>query len=302
MGYKISKADFKAFFPRAPKAVVDCDWQYEMDKAGITANKTRIKYFFANVGHECGGFALPGLTENIGYTPTRAAQIWPNRFPNSEAVRKKYGTVSGWQKKMFDDVYGGRMGNRPGTSDGSKYIGRGGPQWTGRDGYQALQKLTGLPAVDNPEVASDPRNQAKVCCAFWTWKKMNAKADVGDFRGVVKAWNGGYIGMADREARLKGADPIVNRLEVAASLVPAVTSLSGSPDRGEITNSVKENTRREQATVATVGVATPISAGMNKTALYLTISCGVTLVIIAAALAWNKYKKVEKAYADLPTG
>jgi putative chitinase len=47
---------------------------------------------------------------------------------------------AGWQQRAFDDIYGKRMGNRPGTRDGSRFIGRGGPQVTGRDGYAEVGK------------------------------------------------------------------------------------------------------------------------------------------------------------------
>ncbi|WP_441229389.1 hypothetical protein AB7828_03395 [Tardiphaga sp. 215_C5_N2_1] len=157
MPIRLTAADVRGILPRAPQVVVDAfvAKQDVLTKAGINATKTRLAYFFANIEHECGGFSIPNLTENISYRPARMAAVWPKRFPGGAAdVQRKYGTGKGWQIKAFNDIYGGRMGNRPGSSDGSNYIGRGGPQWTGRDGYAALERLTGLPAVANPEVAS----------------------------------------------------------------------------------------------------------------------------------------------------
>jgi putative chitinase len=201
----------RSIFPRAPQDLIDAfvAKQGVLDEAGITHSVDRLAYFFANVHHECGGFALKGLTENINYSHARVAQVWPSRFSSASDVINRYGTSPGWQLRMFDDVYGNRMGNRPGTRDGSRYIGRGGPQWTGREGYEALQRLTGMPAVENPDVATRHELQPEICAAFWSWKNMNPLADAGNFRALVKRWNGGLIGLADREAQLARITPIV---------------------------------------------------------------------------------------------
>jgi putative chitinase len=212
----------RKIFPRAPQAIIDAfmSKQDVLANAGITHSVDRLAYFLANVHHECAGFALHELTENIHYSHARAAEVWPSRFSSASDVINRYGTAPGWQLKMFDDVYGNRMGNRPGTRDGSRYIGRGGPQWTGREGYEALARLTGLPAVEDPEIATRHDLQPEVCAAFWGWKGMNPKADAGNFRAVVKAWNGGYIGLADREAQLARITLIVAGLRRGAAPKP----------------------------------------------------------------------------------
>lgn len=224
MPIKLTKEAMRAIFPRAPQAVLDAfvAKQDVLTKAGINATRNRLAFFFANIEHECGGFTIPNLTENINYTAARMAQVWPNRFKNASAVVAKYGQAAGWQKRAFDDIYGARMGNRPGTSDGSTFIGRGGPQWTGRGGYEALQKLTGLPVVDKPSMASQLDLQPEICAAFWTWKGLNRYADANDFLGCVKAWNGGTNGLADRKAMMAGNDPILKRLESVSSVAAAV--------------------------------------------------------------------------------
>lgn len=221
---KLTKETLRAILPRAPQAVIDAfiAKQDLLTKAGINATRVRMAYFFANIEHECGGFTIPNLTENINYTAPRMAQVWPNRFKGAEAVQAKYGTSPGWQKKAFDDIYGNRMGNRPGTSDGSTYIGRGGPQWTGRDGYAALERLTGIPAVAKPELASQFEMQPEVCTAFWRWKDLNRFADAGNFVGCVKAWNGGTNGLADRQHLMAGNDPIIARLETVENIAPSI--------------------------------------------------------------------------------
>jgi putative chitinase len=168
------------------------------------------------------GYKLARLTENINYTAERMAKVWPNRFSSAADVRAKYGTKKGWQKLAFDDIYGGRMGNRPGTNDGSTFIGRGGPQVTGRGGYIEVGNRCGLDLIGDPELAARAEHQPAILAAFWSWKKLNQHADAGDFRKCVKAWNGGLNGFADRKARLAGNEPIIARLENLAGLFPVL--------------------------------------------------------------------------------
>lgn len=222
---KPSLSDFAAIFPRAPKEVLFAfaDKTGVLDKAGITASATRLAYFCANVEHECDGFTI--LTENINYTAAGMARTWPSRFRSAADVRARFGTAPGWQKAAFDVIYGGRMGNRPGTRDGSTYIGRGGPQVTGRDGYQQIGDRCGLALVESPTSTSNPYLQPEVCAAFWEWKALNAFADRCDFVGCVKAWNGGANGMADRRALMAGNDPIIQRLAAARPTIDAVNAI-----------------------------------------------------------------------------
>lgn len=160
------------------------------------------------------------------------ARVWPNRFKSAVDVEAKYGTASGWQLKAFDDIYGNRMGNRPGTSDGSRYIGRGGPQITGRDGYAEIGKRIGIDFVANPELASLPELQPAIAAAFWDWKGMNRFADAGDFVGCVKAWNGGTNGLAERQAQLARILLILQKAEwgevMAAAAKPPPDPISAS--------------------------------------------------------------------------
>jgi putative chitinase len=185
-----------------------------------------VAYFASNVEHECGGFTIRNLTENINYTAARMAAVWPKRFASAAVVRARFGTADGWQLRAFDEIYGGRMGNRPGTHDGSLFIGRGGPQITGRDGYAAVGRLAGLDLVAHPELACLPEHQPAICAAFWTWKGLNRFADAGDFLGCVKVWNGGTNGLADRRAMMAGNDPVINRLRVAADVTDVVNAIA----------------------------------------------------------------------------
>lgn len=215
----LTPAALRQIFPRAPQAVLDAfaPGQASLAKAGLLDTQERLSYCLANLHAETGGFSIKNLTENINYTGERMAAVWPNRFPSAAAVRAKYGTDFGWQRKAFDDIYGSRMGNRSGTSDGSRFIGRGGPHITGRDGYAEIGRRIGVDLINNPEAASQPELQPAIAAAFWDWKKMNAKADAGDFLGCVKAWNGGTNGLAERKAQLARISKIVAGLPRGAT-------------------------------------------------------------------------------------
>lgn len=222
MPLRLTKLDWQAIFPKAPDTVLDAfaGGSAHLDDAGITSTRTRLAFALANVEHECNGYSIPKLTENINYTAKRMAEVWPSRFASAADVQGKYGTGLGWQKKAFDDIYGGRMGNRRGTSDGSTYIGRGGPQITGRDGYKEVGRRCGLDLVNNPELASLPEMQPAILAAFWSWKNLNPVADAGDFIGCVKKWNGGTNGLKDRRDLMAGNDPIIRRLTNVAVIMP----------------------------------------------------------------------------------
>lgn len=223
----VSRQSWRLIWPNAPSAVIDAftDKPDVLRKSGIFENRNRMAYFCANVEHECGGFTIRNLTENIMYTAERMHQVWPNRFASAAAVVAKYGSGAGWQMRAFDDIYGNRMGNKPGSRDGSIYIGRGGPQVTGRDGYNAVGQRAGRDFVGNYLDVCEALLQPEVCSAFWTWKGMNAFADRGDFLGCVKAWNGGTNGLADRKQLMAGNNPIIVKIQNVEQVAQVIDAI-----------------------------------------------------------------------------
>jgi len=309
MPIKLTPAGMRGMLPRAPQDIIDAfvEKQQVLDRVGVTETRQRLAYFFGNIEHECGGFALPNLTENINYTAERMAQVWPNRFKNANAVRAKYGTAKGWQKRAFDDIYGNRMGNRPGTNDGSTFIGRGGPQWTGRDGYKELESRTMIAAVARPELAATPLYQPEVCAAFWDWKGMNRYADSGNFKGCVKAWNGGNNGMADRLERMEGNDPFIKRMEFVKSAKPVAGNLPGGPSTADPPQDVIDDATKSERTIrnatgaagaATVGAKASTeqpNEGFIMPAMieWSIIGAIVAVAVISAVLAIRKKKIIQ---------
>lgn len=272
MAIQLTPEALRAIFPKAPDAVLAAFMAKQpiLEKFGVNHTRNRLKFAFAQVEHETSGFTL--MRENSNYTPQRAVQIWPSRFKSVQDVFAKTCSAANdpdFRTKLMDTVYGGRMGNRPGTKDGSTYIGRGGPQLTGRDCYTNVARITGVPIDKTPALAEQGQYQPEMMSGFVDWKKLNTKADLGDFKGYVKAWNGGLIGMADREHQLAGNDPIINRLSEVERITPIAAMLPGKPPTAEppkeVENDATANERRTRKAAVGVGAAGGANEGAKST-------------------------------------
>lgn len=171
-------------------------------KYGLTSDLL-IAHAMAQFSHECG--AGNAMVENINYTPERACEVWPSRFNNEADCLAKVGSFAGdpdFPIKLIDNVYGNRMGNRPGTHDGSRFIGRGLSQVTGREGYEKLGAKIGLNLVDNPDLVAAPANALECGVADFLLCGCLPFAQADDVQGVTKHLNGGFVGLADRIAWL----------------------------------------------------------------------------------------------------
>jgi putative chitinase len=167
-------------------------------------NDLLIAHAMAQFSHECG--AGMEMTENINYTPARACVVWPSRFSSASDCLQKVGSFVGdpdFRIKLIDKVYGNRMGNRPGTHDGSTFIGRGLSQVTGRDGYEKLGAKVGLDLIGNPDFVNQPTNALECGVADFVICGCLPFAANDDVSGVTFHLNGGHIGLAERTAWLK---------------------------------------------------------------------------------------------------
>ncbi|OJH36419.1 LysM peptidoglycan-binding domain-containing protein [Cystobacter ferrugineus] len=98
-------------------------------------------------------------------------------------------------------AYEGRrdLGNtQPG--DGVRFKGRGPIQLTGRNNYRAAGQALGIDLENNPKRAADPDVGFRTAAWFWNSRNLNQYADAGNFREVTRRINGGYNGLASREA------------------------------------------------------------------------------------------------------
>lgn len=142
---------------------------------------------------------IEGLTANEINTPLRQAHFIAQVGHESGDLRYSEEIASG-------TAYEGRkdLGNTfPG--DGPRFKGRGLIQITGRANYNAYGTDKGRDFLTPPNhelIASDPELAVDVACWFWVQHGLNALADADDVRAVTKVINGGYNGLADRQARL----------------------------------------------------------------------------------------------------
>jgi len=154
----------------------------------------RIAAFLSQCAHESGGFVF--LTENLNYKASGLLKTFPKYFPD-EATAKQY------EKRpdaIANKVYANRMGNGDEASgDGSAFKGRGLIQLTGRDNYFWFASSLNMKIEDVPEYLQTFEGAAQSAAWFWETNNLNRFVDAGDFKGLTKAINGGYIGLADRE-------------------------------------------------------------------------------------------------------
>lgn len=152
--------------------------------------------FLGQCMHESGGFKF--LRENLNYSAKALMNTWPSRFPDLE-------TATAFERnpeKIANKVYGGRMGNTE-DGDGWKYIGRGLIQLTGKDNYKAASEALGEDLVSNPQLVEEPRIAALTAGWFWNKRGLNELADQMDITTMTKRINGGNLGIADRQEKIK---------------------------------------------------------------------------------------------------
>lgn len=166
---------------------------------------SEIDDFLANVLHESN--RLRRLEEDLFYrTPGRLMQVWPTRF-KSLADEKPY---LGNPQKLAEKVYGGRLGN---TAPGDAYAYRGSNliQVTGKDNFAALEGITGIPLVKNPDLLRRPGPDGLRVCVAW-WEGNVPDEVMGNIPKTRREVNGGVIGLNDVVALSHAAGQAIGAL------------------------------------------------------------------------------------------
>jgi putative chitinase len=159
----------------------------------------QVAHVMAQFSHECG--AGHEVVENLNYKSGQLRSQWPTHFTAAQAI-----AMQRQPQKIANQAYNGRMGNRPGSDDGWNFRGRGAAQTTGREGYARLAAKTGLDLINNPDLVNDPRYFLEcavadfMLCGCLPYCAPRAGMPDGDIRGVTHHLNGGYIGLAERQA------------------------------------------------------------------------------------------------------
>lgn len=133
---------------------------------GIMDNEKRLAHFMAQLCHESGAFRY-------------------------------------MEELASGAAYEGRadLGNtQPG--DGKRYKGRGPIQLTGRANYRRFGRRLGIDFERHPELAAIPSIGLHTALEYWKDRGLNALADRDDIRAITRKINGGFNGLADRQAYL----------------------------------------------------------------------------------------------------
>lgn len=185
-------------------------------KYGVTT-PTVYHEFIANCAHESGGFRI--RKESLNYTrPERLVAVWPSRFTLTGEAGKRDARM--WVNKpieLANLVYGGRMGNiQPG--DGAAFVGGGFAQITGRDAYTLYTRFVnnrGGSKFTIQQVAKmvQETDLWAFDSAFWffcEFKNLEDFATQDNFREIVRRWNGGFVGMSDRQKYYERAKQFIS--------------------------------------------------------------------------------------------
>lgn len=203
MTLTITASELKRFAPKAKAVYVDTLLANldVLKDAGILENNFRLAHWMAQVCAETDGMTI--LRESMAYrTPARLRAVWPSRFgKKSDAFLLE---LIEDPVKLADSVYGGRMGNKKGTSDGFDF--RGG-MWLQATGRYAVEKYCKqLGAVASADTLDDPVLTLQFACLEWEESGCNTWADQNDILKVSKAINTGSatsnvmpVGLPDRK-------------------------------------------------------------------------------------------------------
>jgi putative chitinase len=169
--------------------------------AGVTV--AQLRQVMPNLSQAKAEQYLPHLNRAMAEanitTPQRKATFLAQLAHESGQLRYMEEIASG-------AAYEGRrdLGNtQPG--DGVRYKGRGPIQLTGRANYRAAGRALGIDLEGNPSRAKDPDVAFRIAGWYWSSRNLNTYADAGNFREVTRRINGGYNGLADREAYYRRA-------------------------------------------------------------------------------------------------
>jgi len=156
----------------------------------------RQAMFLSQLAHESGSFRA--VEENLNYSVQGLRSVFRKYFPDDE-IAAQYARQP---EKIANRVYANRMGNGDEASgDGWKFRGRGLIQLTGKDNYTAFSLQANNEAIIKPELVAQPELAAESAGWFWLINGLNKLADTGDVKAVTRRINGGFNGLADREAK-----------------------------------------------------------------------------------------------------
>ena len=244
---------------------------------GVTT-PARWHHFLAQVSAEtdglrtngAGGAPVSGMRENLNHSPSSLLRA--NRFRVQKAARD----IPRFRSLSLEDVaaelcrdhellaeclYGGRVKDLGNTEpgDGSRFIGRGPLQCTGREIYTKVGAALGIDCVNNPDLLCEPRWGWEAAFLEWQTSGCNALADDGDVEKVSRMVNGGLNGIVARRRWFQRAVSMFDGIDAAdddeARERANLEDLSRAGSRTATVLRVARDT-----SVATVGVSGAVEA------------------------------------------
>lgn len=164
----------------------------------------RMAHFLAQALHETGGFTI--LRENMNYSAPRLIEIFGVNRHSAAVTAAEAEKLARKPEAIAERVYGlgnprkaRELGNtQPG--DGFRYRGNGVMQTTGRSNHRRMGAACGVDFENDPDLVIAPEHALKPALQEWTANNLNLFADKNDIRTITRRINGGFIGLADREA------------------------------------------------------------------------------------------------------
>lgn len=195
-----------------------------LQEAGILDSGMRLSHFMGQFGGETAGGTLN--RENLNYTTVASIRgAWRARASKHSDEWIKANLLRN-PVAIGDWAYGGRMGNRKGTSDGYDFRGGGYLQTTGRGHVADLCTACTIPI--RPDILDDFDATLKFACAEWKSSGCNELADANDLMGISKAINTGSAtsnvvpnGVPHRQAWFDKAKDIWWDAEPGGAVLPA---------------------------------------------------------------------------------
>jgi putative chitinase len=154
-------------------------------KYGLTSDLL-VCHVMAQFSEECG--AGLEMQENMNYSAARLLEVFPTHFNHEQAI-----ALAHQPRRVADQAYNGRMGNRIGTDDGWNRRGQGFSQLTGLDNYVAFAKKTGIDVVNHPEMLCDPAHALECGVADFVMCGCLPYAQRDSLIGVSSLLNVGHL-------------------------------------------------------------------------------------------------------------
>jgi putative chitinase len=186
-----------------------------------------MAHFLAQAFHETGGLTIE--RESGLYSARRLLEIFGVGRHSAAITPGEARIIARNGPAIFERVYGlgnprkaKELGNtQPG--DGYKYRGGGILQTTGRANYRRMGKKCGVDFETYPEFVLSAEHALKPALAEWSEGHLNVAADNDDIRTITRRINGGYNGLADRQAWLRRIKPLIDRVDLSLIPSPAAT-------------------------------------------------------------------------------